>query len=66
MKSLIFCVLEYLRALDIHPVFFGAVKDGCGKFVTEIFRAIAEICLGGTHVGGVRHGVFAAFGQTEH
>ncbi len=43
-----------------------AGDDGAGELRTQFFRAIAEVCLGGAYVRGIRHGVFAAFRKPEH
>lgn len=55
------CIGEHCRALDVHSIFLGTVKDGSGQFRLEIFGAIPEISLGSSHVCCVRHGVFTPF-----
>ena len=49
-------------ALDVNAELAGAGKDGACQLRFQFFGTIAEICLGGAHMGGVDQGVLAAFG----
>lgn len=62
--SILLRVGEYCRRLYVHAVVAGEAEDGEGEARLEIFGAIAEVGFGGTYMGGVGHGVFAAFGET--
>lgn len=55
----------YGFALYVHPKLTGFQKDTVCQLRFLFFRCIAEIRFGRPYVSGIRHRIFAGFGDAE-
>lgn len=53
------------RTFNVYAELGGSLENSARKPRLQFFGTITEICLGGTHVGGVGHRIFAAFRESE-
>lgn len=56
-------VAKHGRRLDIDAILICFEEYSPGKLWLQVFGAIPEVCLGGTHMGCIGHWIFTAFGQ---
>ena len=56
-------VAKHGRRFDIDSILFRFEEYSPGKPWLQVFGAIPEVCLGGTHMGCIGHRIFVASGQ---
>lgn len=59
-------IRKYRLASHIDSVLVGETQYGSGQLRFEVFRTIAEICFGSTHMGCIGHRVFTTFRKAVH